>query len=166
MSARGTQCSYRRMRTGARWAGSSLRRPILLWRSHDTYLLPPSLSGAPCQAANVMFYPSAAAAELAGFRPCLRCRPEAAPFSPAWKGTRTTVERALRLIADGALDDGSVETLADRLGIGSRHLSRLLNAPRCKPGSGRPDDTRAEGEAVSGRDRSHHVGDRRARRLR
>jgi len=73
-----------------------------------------------------MFYPSAAAAELAGFRPCLRCRPEAAPFSPAWKGTRTTVERALRLIADGALDDGSVEILADRLGIGSRHLSRLF----------------------------------------
>src|SRR5258708_5130456 len=80
----------------------------------------------PAKAANVMFYPSAAAAELAGFRPCLRCRPEAAPFSPAWKGTRTTVERALRLIADGALDDGSVETLADRLGIGSRHLSRLF----------------------------------------
>ena len=51
----------------------------------------------PAKAANVMFYPSAAAAELAGFRPCLRCRPEAAPFSPAWKGTRTTVERALRL---------------------------------------------------------------------
>jgi AraC family transcriptional regulator of adaptative response/methylated-DNA-[protein]-cysteine methyltransferase len=80
----------------------------------------------PAKAANVIFYPSAAAAELAGFRPCLRCRPEAAPFSPAWKGTRTTVERALRLIADGALDDGSVETLADRLGIGSRHLSRLF----------------------------------------
>src|SRR5881394_4343553 len=54
----------------------------------------------PAKAANVTFYPSAAAAELAGFRPCLRCRPEAAPFSPAWMGTRTTVERALRLIAD------------------------------------------------------------------
>src|SRR5262245_34411820 len=45
----------------------------------------------PARAANVTFYPSAAAAELAGFRPCLRCRPEAAPFSPAWMGTRTTV---------------------------------------------------------------------------
>jgi AraC family transcriptional regulator of adaptative response/methylated-DNA-[protein]-cysteine methyltransferase len=74
----------------------------------------------------VTFYPSAAAAELAGFRPCLRCRPEAAPFSPAWMGTRTTVERAFRLIADGALDEGNVEALADRLGIGSRHLSRLF----------------------------------------
>src|SRR5258707_11575794 len=80
----------------------------------------------PAQGRNVTFYPSAAAAEAAGYRPCLRCRPETAPFSPAWKGSRTTVERALRLIADGALDDGSVETLADRLGIGSRHLSRLF----------------------------------------
>jgi AraC family transcriptional regulator, regulatory protein of adaptative response / methylated-DNA-[protein]-cysteine methyltransferase len=80
----------------------------------------------PAKAANVTFYPSAAAAEAAGFRPCLRCRPEAAPFSPAWKGTRTTVERALRLIKDGALDHDSIDALADRLGIGSRHLSRLF----------------------------------------
>jgi AraC family transcriptional regulator, regulatory protein of adaptative response / methylated-DNA-[protein]-cysteine methyltransferase len=80
----------------------------------------------PAQARNVSFYPSAAAAETAGFRPCLRCRPEAAPFSPAWKGSRTTVERALRLINDGALDGTGVEVLADRLGIGTRHLSRLF----------------------------------------
>jgi AraC family transcriptional regulator of adaptative response/methylated-DNA-[protein]-cysteine methyltransferase len=80
----------------------------------------------PAKASNVTFYPSAAAAEAAGFRPCLRCRPEAAPFSPAWKGTRTTVERALRLIEDGALNDNGVAALADRLGIGSRHLSRLF----------------------------------------
>jgi AraC family transcriptional regulator of adaptative response/methylated-DNA-[protein]-cysteine methyltransferase len=80
----------------------------------------------PAQARNVSFYPSAAAAEAAGFRPCLRCRPEAAPFSPAWKGSRTTVERALRLINGGALDDSCVEVLADRLGIGTRHLSRLF----------------------------------------
>jgi AraC family transcriptional regulator, regulatory protein of adaptative response / methylated-DNA-[protein]-cysteine methyltransferase len=74
----------------------------------------------------VSFYASAAAAEAAGFRPCLRCRPEAAPFSPAWKGSRTTVERALRLIAGGALDKGNVEVLAERLGIGARHLNRLF----------------------------------------
>src|SRR2546421_1735054 len=80
----------------------------------------------PAKAANVTFYPSAAAAEAAGFRPCLRCRPEAAPFSPAWKGSRTTVERALRLIENGALEKDSVDALADRLGIGSRHLSRLF----------------------------------------
>jgi AraC family transcriptional regulator, regulatory protein of adaptative response / methylated-DNA-[protein]-cysteine methyltransferase len=75
---------------------------------------------------NVRFYPTAAAAERDGFRPCLRCRPEAAPFSPAWNGTRTTVGRALKLIDAGALDDGSVERLASRLGVGSRHLSRLF----------------------------------------
>jgi AraC family transcriptional regulator of adaptative response / DNA-3-methyladenine glycosylase II len=80
---------------------------------------------------NVRFYPSAAAAERAGYRPCLRCRPETAPFCPAWNGTRTTVERALRLIEAGALDrpkaeGGGVDALADRLGVGSRHVSRLF----------------------------------------
>ncbi|MDH2381111.1 Ada metal-binding domain-containing protein [Bradyrhizobium sp. CER78] len=80
----------------------------------------------PAKAANVKFYPSAAAAEAAGFRPCLRCRPEAAPFSPAWNGTRTTVERALRLIKNGFLDHGNVGDLSDRLGIGPRHLNRLF----------------------------------------
>jgi AraC family transcriptional regulator of adaptative response / DNA-3-methyladenine glycosylase II len=77
-------------------------------------------------ARNVRFYPSAAAAERAGFRPCLRCRPETAPFCPAWKGTKTTVERALALIEGGALDRDNVDTLAARLGVGSRHLSRLF----------------------------------------
>ncbi|MGJ5045405.1 MULTISPECIES: bifunctional transcriptional activator/DNA repair enzyme AdaA [unclassified Bradyrhizobium] len=80
----------------------------------------------PAKAENVTFYLSAAAAEQEGFRPCLRCRPETAPFSPAWKGSRTTVERALRLISSGALDDANIETLAERLGIGPRHLSRLF----------------------------------------
>jgi len=81
----------------------------------------------PAKSGNVTFYPSAAAAEAAGFRPCLRCRPEAAPFSPAWKGSRTTVERALRMIVKGALDESSVEDLASRLGVGGRHLSRLFH---------------------------------------
>ena len=75
---------------------------------------------------NVTFYPTAAAAGEAGFRPCLRCRPECAPGTPAWAGTSTTVRRGLRLIADGALDDGDVERLADRLGVTSRHLRRLF----------------------------------------
>lgn len=75
---------------------------------------------------NVTFYPSAAAAEQAGYRPCLRCRPETAPFCPAWMGSRSTVERALRLIEGGALDRGGVEALAARLGVGPRHLSRLF----------------------------------------
>jgi AraC family transcriptional regulator of adaptative response / DNA-3-methyladenine glycosylase II len=77
-------------------------------------------------ARNVRFYRSAAAAEGAGFRPCLRCRPETAPFCAAWKGTRTTVERALGLIERGALDQGNVDQLAQRLGVGARHLSRLF----------------------------------------
>lgn len=75
---------------------------------------------------NVRYYPSAAAAEEAGFRPCLRCRPETARHSPAWNGVRTTVGRALRLIEEGALDRAGVEALAARLGIGPRHLSRLF----------------------------------------
>jgi AraC family transcriptional regulator of adaptative response / DNA-3-methyladenine glycosylase II len=75
---------------------------------------------------NVTFYPSAAAAGEAGFRPCLRCRPECAPGTPAWSGTSTTVRRGLRLISNGALDDGSIESLAERLGVTSRHLRRLF----------------------------------------
>ena len=83
----------------------------------------------PARSANVSFFPSAAAAEVAGFRPCLRCRPEAAPFGSAWIGSRATVERALRLIAEeGALDQegATVERLAQRLGMGSRQLTRLF----------------------------------------
>ena len=75
---------------------------------------------------NVTFYPSAAAAEREGYRPCLRCRPETAPFCPAWNGTSTTVGRALKLIEAGVLDDTGVDELASRLGIGARHLSRLF----------------------------------------
>lgn len=75
---------------------------------------------------NVEYYPSAAAAETAGYRPCLRCRPETAPFCPAWKGTRTTVDRALRLIVRGELDGVTVQAFAERLGVGARHLNRLF----------------------------------------
>src|SRR6266702_696576 len=75
---------------------------------------------------NVRYYPSAAAAAEAGFRPCLRCRPESSPGTPAWQGTSNTVSRALRLIGESGLEDGGVETLAERLGIGSRHLRRLF----------------------------------------
>jgi len=75
---------------------------------------------------NVRFYPTAAAAEQAGFRPCLRCRPESAPFCPAWKGSGATVERALRLIEQGALDRDSLESLAERLGVSARHVARLF----------------------------------------
>lgn len=77
-------------------------------------------------ARNVTFFLTAAAAADAGFRPCLRCRPETSPGTPAWMGTSTTVKRALQLISEGALDDGSIEELSDRLGVTSRHLGRLF----------------------------------------
>lgn len=83
----------------------------------------------PAKSANVDYYASAAAAEAAGFRPCLRCRPEAAPFSPAWNGSRTTVARAVRLLTAGAEagEVPSVAALAARLGVGPRHLLRLFS---------------------------------------
>ena len=81
----------------------------------------------PARSANVVFFPTAAAAERAGFRPCLRCRPEAAPGTPAWRGAAASVTRALRLIEAGFLDDGRrVDALADTLGMTSRHLRRLF----------------------------------------
>jgi methylphosphotriester-DNA--protein-cysteine methyltransferase len=77
---------------------------------------------------NCRFFASAAAAQEAGFRPCLRCRPEIAPDLAFWRGTANTVSRALALIADGALDgeEADVETLAERLGVGGRQLRRLF----------------------------------------
>jgi len=78
------------------------------------------------KAENMTFYPSAAAAQEAGYRPCLRCRPEASPDLGAWRGTSNTVSRALALIEGGALDGGDVDALADRLGVGERQLRRLF----------------------------------------
>jgi AraC family transcriptional regulator of adaptative response / DNA-3-methyladenine glycosylase II len=75
---------------------------------------------------HVTFYPSAAAAQSAGFRPCLRCRPETAPELNAWRGTSNTIARALPLIEMGALDEGGVDALAARLGVGDRQLRRLF----------------------------------------
>ena len=74
---------------------------------------------------NVTFYSTAAAAQAAGFHPCLRCRPETASDTGAWRGTSNTVSRALALIELGALDEGSVDALAGRLGLGERQLRRL-----------------------------------------
>ena len=78
------------------------------------------------RAENVTFFPTAAAAQEAGFRPCLRCRPETAPDMSAWRGTSSTVSRALALIELGALDEGGVDRLAGRLGLGERQLRRLF----------------------------------------
>ncbi|MEO8025295.1 MAG: AlkA N-terminal domain-containing protein [Bryobacteraceae bacterium] len=75
---------------------------------------------------NVRYFPTAAAAAEAGLRPCLRCRPETSPGTPAWMGTSATVSRALRLIGECALDDAGVDELSDRLGLSSRQLRRLF----------------------------------------
>jgi AraC family transcriptional regulator of adaptative response / DNA-3-methyladenine glycosylase II len=77
-------------------------------------------------AKNVQFYLTAAAAQEAGFRPCLRCRPECSPDLGAWRGTSNTVSRALALLDEGALDEGSVADLAGRVGVGERQLRRLF----------------------------------------
>jgi AraC family transcriptional regulator of adaptative response / DNA-3-methyladenine glycosylase II len=75
---------------------------------------------------NVSYFRHAAQAASAGYRPCLRCRPESAPGSPAWLGSATTVGRALQLIREGALNEQPMAKLADRLGVGERYLRKLF----------------------------------------
>jgi AraC family transcriptional regulator of adaptative response / DNA-3-methyladenine glycosylase II len=75
---------------------------------------------------NILLFECAAAAESAGYRPCKRCQPQAAPGTPAWLGTSAVVKRAFQLILDGALNEGSVESFAERLGLGARQLRRLF----------------------------------------
>lgn len=75
---------------------------------------------------NVRFFTTAAAAQRAGFRACLRCRPDAAPGSPEWLGRADVAARALRLIIDGVVDRDGVAGLARRLGYGERQLHRVL----------------------------------------
>src|SRR5690606_1659411 len=84
---------------------------------------------------NVRYYPSAAAAEAAGYRPCLRCRPELSPEAGTWRRGDETVARALKLIDQGLLADAPLATLADRGGIGGRQLRRLFgDRPGLAPG--------------------------------
>lgn len=96
-------------------------------RSTGIYCRPVCPARTP-KAEHCLFFVSAAAAQAAGFRPCLRCRPETAPEHGAWQGTSNTVHRGLQLIAAGALDgaEASVSGLAERLGVGERHLRRLF----------------------------------------
>ena len=77
---------------------------------------------------NVRFLPSAAAAQRAGFRACLRCRPDAAPGSPEWDNRADVVARAVRLISDGVVDRDGVPGLARKVGYTERHLHRMLQA--------------------------------------
>jgi AraC family transcriptional regulator, regulatory protein of adaptative response / DNA-3-methyladenine glycosylase II len=88
----------------------------------------PSCPAATPKRSNVRFYPTAAAAQYAGFRACKRCAPDAVPGSPEWDTRADTVARAMRLIADGVVDRDGVAGLARRLGYTRRHLHRLLCA--------------------------------------
>lgn len=78
------------------------------------------------KAKNVVYYPNAAAAEAAGFRPCLRCRPELSPGDGAWRQGDAAVSRAIKLINEGLLSEASVSVLAERVNLGERQLRRLF----------------------------------------
>ncbi|GHC54843.1 AlkA N-terminal domain-containing protein [Streptomyces cinnamoneus] len=88
----------------------------------------PSCPAAPPKDRNMTFYPSAAAAQQAGFRACKRCRPDAVPGSPRWNERADLVARAMRLIGDGTVDREGVQGLADRLGYSARQVERQLLA--------------------------------------
>jgi AraC family transcriptional regulator, regulatory protein of adaptative response / DNA-3-methyladenine glycosylase II len=88
----------------------------------------PSCPVAPPKPENMRFFPSAAAAQQAGFRACKRCRPDASPGSPEWDVRADLVARAMRLIADGVIDQGGVPALAGRLGYSVRQVERQLLA--------------------------------------
>jgi AraC family transcriptional regulator of adaptative response / DNA-3-methyladenine glycosylase II len=77
---------------------------------------------------NCRFFPSAAAAEVAGYRPCLRCRPELAPGHASVDASERLARGAVSLIEDGVLDDGGIEHLAGRVGVTSRHLRRIFES--------------------------------------
>ncbi|MFA0486075.1 AlkA N-terminal domain-containing protein [Vibrio sp. 10N.222.55.B11] len=87
----------------------------------------PICPATPPKEENVEYFSHQAKALKAGYRPCLRCRPDSAPFSPAWKGVETTFLRAMQLIDNGALNSGSIVDLATRLGISDRYLRTLFD---------------------------------------
>ncbi|TDO98853.1 DNA-3-methyladenine glycosylase 2 family protein [Marinomonas balearica] len=76
---------------------------------------------------NVIYFSNAILAAHAGYRPCLRCRPDSAPSSPAWKGVGATLERAIKLIDEGYIQDHSLPQLATRLGVTDRYLRKLFD---------------------------------------
>src|SRR5262245_45231448 len=79
------------------------------------------------KSSNVVYYPTAAAAAAAGYRPCLRCRPELSPEIRV-HGNENAMHRALAMIADGALDDGTIDALASQVSLSARQLRRLFLA--------------------------------------
>lgn len=88
----------------------------------------PSCPAMTPKATNVLFFSTSAAAHEAGFRACKRCLPEASPGSPEWNLRQDLAGRAMRIIREGALNDGDVEALSSQLGYSSRHIHRTLVA--------------------------------------
>ena len=140
----------------------------LLHRRQDhRHLLPADLSGAHAARENVTFYPTAAAAQEAGFRPCLRCRPETAPDLGAWRGTSNTVSRALALIELGALDEASVDELGRTPGRRRAPIAApVSSASRGLAGRGRADAAGAARQAAHSRMRPADGRNRLRRRIR
>ncbi|MBE2211590.1 MAG: DNA-3-methyladenine glycosylase 2 family protein [Xanthomonadaceae bacterium] len=114
-------CEQARLSRDARFDG----RFFTAVRTTGIYCRPVCPAPAP-KSRNVEYFANAASAEAAGYRPCLRCRPELSPADGLWRRSDSVVARATRLIDDGALDDASVSGLADRLHVGERHLRRLF----------------------------------------
>ena len=116
-----TVCEQARLSRDARFDG----RFFTAVRTTGIYCRPVCPAPAP-KRGNIDYYPNAASAEAAGFRPCLRCRPELSPADGLWRRGDSLVARATRLIEDGALDETPVSALAERLHVGDRHLRRLF----------------------------------------
>src|SRR3954451_21913466 len=96
---------------------------VIAVRTSGTYCRPSCPARTP-KPGNVSFHPTAAAAQLSGYRACKRCRPDSSPGSPEWNVRSDVVARAMRLIADGVVDREGVPALARRLGYSDRHLNR------------------------------------------
>jgi AraC family transcriptional regulator, regulatory protein of adaptative response / DNA-3-methyladenine glycosylase II len=116
-----TMCQQARLARDARFDGLF----FIAVKSTGIYCRPICPAKTPAEQ-QVSYFFSAAAASAAGYRPCLRCRPDSAPGSAAWQGTHTTLQRALRLIDEGALQHQTQHELALRLGISARYLRKLF----------------------------------------
>ncbi len=114
-------CDRARMARDARFDGLFFTAV----KSTGIYCRPVCPAPAP-KPTNILYFPNAAAASAAGFRPCLRCRPELSPNAMQHRYSDEWVNRALALIADGELQEGSVDTLAEKIGLSSRQIRRLF----------------------------------------
>ena len=117
-----TTCHQARLSRDARFDGKFFTAV----KTTGIYCRPICPATAPKEA-NVEYFESAIAAARGGYRPCLRCRPDSAPGSWAWKGVDTSLERAIALIEEGELQHGSLQTLSNRLGMSDRYLRQLFD---------------------------------------